>query len=54
MKDLIIVLAFILLLIVALKVLFWTAATVLPVALAAAAIYVGVRLLGAKPRGGAS
>jgi hypothetical protein len=51
MKDLIIVFAFIILLIVALKVLFWTAATVLPVALAAAAIYIGVRLLIARRRG---
>ena len=53
MKDLLVMFAFLVLIIIALRVLFWTVSAVLPVALAIAAVYVGVLLLRSKRRGAA-
>jgi hypothetical protein len=52
MKDLLFVIALIVLIIVALKILFWAISKVIVIAVIAAAVYLGFRMLTARKKGG--
>ncbi len=52
MKDLVFIIGLVVLIVVALKILFWAVSKVLVVALFAAAVYVVFRIVTARKRGG--